>query len=205
MLLALLVAACVSSSKASVQTPSSPPPLVAGPTIGSGSMTFDESSAELVLVDPSGGGTWTWDGAHAWQRRLSVAEPATLPIKVGGPPFGLAWDAAGGSTIAVVGDLLAGIQSPEPAPATWSWRAGSWKRIDTAHTPNATGGAVSAFPPAHQLLMFSGCCTAAARQMIAIPGMWSWDGSAWTPVHPAHMPPARWGRRWCTTPRSRGS
>jgi hypothetical protein len=42
--------------------------------------------------------------------------------------------------------------------------------------------------------MFSGCCAFAGLSWAAKPGMWSWDGHVWSELHPAHMPPARWGQ-----------
>lgn len=190
----LLLAACESSSTAATPSPSPVATAIAPPILSSGTMVFDEASRELVLLDPSVPTTWTWDGVHDWRQQPPSMGPVTVPGRLGGPPFGMAWDPTTSSVIAVVGDMFVGVQTPAPPPATWSWRHGSWTKLDAAETPPAAGGAMAAFPPADQLVMFSGCCSAAPRQMVAMPGMWSWNGTAWTAVHPAHMPPARWGQ-----------
>lgn len=157
-------------------------------------MAFDESARELALVDPAGGGTWTWDGVHAWRQRQSAAPMATLRVKVGGPPFGLGWDSPSSSLIAVIGDFPPAIGTPQARPSTWLWHSGAWTPLARASTPDAAGGAIAAFPPKQQLIMFSGCCTLSSRSWAAKPGMWAWDGSVWTELHPTHMPPARWGQ-----------
>jgi hypothetical protein len=166
--------------------------MVAGPILGAGSMAFDPVAGEMVLVDPAAGVTWTWDGVHDWRQRVTNVMPATQPMKVGGPQFGMAWDAATGSVIAEVGDYVNPVIMQQPPPATWSWRSGTWTRLDAARTPLVAGGAIAAFPPMHQLIMFSGCCSASGRFTAAKPGMWTWNGAEWSALHPAHMPPARW-------------
>ncbi len=195
--LALMAAACDSTPVAVVKSPSpsrgsTPVPMVAGPILGAGSMAFDEVAGDMVLVDPAAGVTWTWDGVHDWRERVTPVMPSTQQGKVGGDQFGMAWDAATGSVIAEVGDYVNPLINQQPAPATWSWKSGGWTRLDTAGTPLVAGGAIAAFPPNHQLIMFSGCCAASGRFTAGKPGMWSWDGTEWLALHPAHMPPARW-------------
>lgn len=194
--LIVTLAACGSSSSATpihAGTPSPTFKLVAGPIANLGGLAFDGLSGRVLLLDPSTGATWTWDGAHAWRK-----EPGTGPVGMGGKintfPFGLAWDPKSESTIAVVGDPPAYLGAAQNQGATWAWHGGVWTELDGAGTPVAVGGAIAPYPPANQLLLFGGCCGAANRHMTALPGMWLWDGSAWKAVHPAHMPPARWGQ-----------
>ncbi len=185
----------------STQTPAShpspqTPQMVSGPAVGLGSMAFDESSGEMLLVDPSGGGTWTWDGVHGWQQQHPAAAPVTQRVKMGSVPFGLAWDPSSRSMIAVVGDYLTppGMSSNRVPAATWSWHTGHWTILSNASTPDVVGGAIVDYPPMQQLIMFSGCCQVEQqRSLTAKPGMWIFDGHVWTEVHPIHMPPARWG------------
>jgi hypothetical protein len=186
----LVVVACGTSSTATVSPTSA---LVRGPIVSAGTMAFDESAGEMVLIDPSGGGTWTWDGKHAWQLRQTSARPATTNGKVGGPPFGVGWDSTTDSLVAVIGDLPAPVGATQLPPSTWIWRSHGWTRLARAGTPDVVGGGIAAYPPKQQLIMFSGCCTPGGRFLTAKPGMWSWDGHAWSELHPAHMPPARWG------------
>jgi len=181
----------------STQPPVSHPSLqmVSGPAVGLGSMAFDQSSGEMLLVDPSGGGTWTWDGVHRWQQQNPAAAPVTQRVKVGSVPFGLAWDPNSRSMIAVVGDYLTPPGINRVPAATWSWHGGNWTNLNNASTPDVVGGAIVEYPPKQQLIMFSGCCQVGQqnRFLFAKPGMWIFDGRAWAEVHPAHVPPARWG------------
>jgi hypothetical protein len=166
-------------------------------------MVFDQATGEMVLLDPSGSGTWTWDGVHAWSQRRSASAPATIPGKVGGPVPAMAWDPITRSVLAVVGDMpRPGDLVPTVAPpATWSWQSGAWTRLDSVHTPDVVSGVMFSFPPARQLILFSGCCDVVQKpanssypfKNAAKPGMWAWDGHDWSEVHPAHLPPARWG------------
>ncbi len=194
-LLAALMFAC--SSMGSTQPLASRPSMVSGPAVGLGSMAFDQSTGEMVLLDPSGVGTWTWDGVHGWQQQHPSAAPVTQRVKMGSAPFGLAWDPNSRSMIAVIGEFLnpPGIISNRVPAATWSWHAGNWTNLNNAGTPDVVGGAIVDYPPEQQLIMFSGCCQVGQQErfLSAKPGMWIFDGRVWTEVHPIHVPPARWG------------
>jgi hypothetical protein len=190
----VLSAACASSgtSPAASSTPTPTPRLVAGPAALFGGMAFDVGTGQMVFLDPSGSGTWTWDGIHDW-KHVTSSGPSTGTYKMNSAPFGIAWDSNSGSVIAEIGDMPMPLGAPQPAPATWSWRAGGWTKLDGANTPAVMGGAVAAFPPKQQVIMFGGCCGVSGRYNTAKAGMWTWDGTSWTELHPAHMPPARWG------------
>lgn len=187
--------ACMGSTQPLASHPS--PQMVSGPAVGLGSLAFDQATGEMVLLDPSGGGTWTWDGVHGWQQQHPSAAPVTARGKMGGAPFGLAWDPNSRSLIAVIGDFPdpQGVSGNRLPAATWSWHAGNWTKLNNAGTPDVVGGAIADFPPKQQLVMFSGCCQVSQQErfLSAKPGMWIFDGLVWTEVHPVHMPPARWG------------
>jgi hypothetical protein len=186
-----LVAACATTSVRVQDSPTPTPSMVAGPLAAFGQLAFDPATGEMVFVDPSGGGTWTWDNVHDW-RPHGVAGPSTARGKLSSAPFGIAWDMNTSSLIAEIGDSPAGIGASQPAPATWSWRGGVWTKLESTNTPAVMGGAIAAFPPKGQVVMFGGCCAASGRFFAARSGMWSWDGSKWTLLRPAHMPQARW-------------
>ena len=156
-------------------------------------MAFDEAAGLMVFLDPSGGGTWIWDGVHDW-KHIASSGPSTGTYKMNSAPFGMAWDSTSGSVIAEIGDMPMSLGMPQRAPETWSWRGGVWTRLDGANTPAVMGGALAAFPPKQQVIMFAGCCGVSGRYNTAKVGMWTWDGASWTELHPAHMPPARWGQ-----------
>ncbi len=190
----LLAAGCTSSSPIGAHPT---PPTVTGPTVPGGSLAFDQATGEMVLVDPSGAGIWTWDGLHAWRHIETASAPATQRIKMGGSPFGLAWDPDTASLVAVIGDIVLATNQSQVA-MTWLWNAGAWTRLDNSNTPAVIGGAIGYYPAARQLVMFSGCCvvtqiSGGVLSQSAKPGMWSWDGYTWRVLRPVHMPPARWG------------
>ena len=194
--IAVLVAACASfsTSPAASPTPTPTPGPVNGPAALFGQMAFDAGAGQMVFLDPSGSGTWTWDGVHDWKHATSSG-PSTGTYKMNSAPFGTAWDSNSGSVIAEIGDMpIPTFLGAQPAPATWSWRAGAWTKLDGTNTPAVMGGAVAAFPPKQQVIMFGGCCGVSGRYLTAKAGMWTWDGTSWTELHPAHTPPARWGQ-----------
>ena len=195
LMVGLLATACTSSgtSPAASPTPTPTQRLVAGPAALFGEMAFDIRMGQMVFLDPGLGGTWTWDGVHDW-KHAATSGPATAYGKMNSAPFGMAWDSSSDSLIAEIGDMPTPFGAPQPAPATWSWRAGAWTKLGSANTPAVMGGAVAAFPPKQQVIMFGGCCGVSGRYNTAMAGMWTWDGTSWTELHPAHMPPARWGQ-----------
>jgi len=166
-------------------------------------MTFDAADGELVLMDPSDGVTWTWDGRHAWALRHPLSVPTENSGKIGGPSPAMAWDPSTSSVLAIVGDPPGrpGVAIPsQVAPATWSWSAGQWTELGV-QTPDYVEGAMGSFPPSRQVILFSGCCDYSQPLPLCcglgsqrpVNAMWAWNGVEWTELHPAHMPPARLG------------
>lgn len=194
LMVGVLAAACGASgtSSAASPTPTSTQRLVAGPAALFGELAFDSGTGQMVFLDPTGSGTWTWDGIHDW-KHVTTSGPSTGTYKMNSAPFGMAWDSTTHSVIAEIGDMPAPVGAPQPSPATWSWREGAWTKLSGAKTPAVMGGALAAFPSRGQVIMFGGCCGTSSRYEVAKSGMWTWDGSSWTELHPAHMPPARWG------------
>src|SRR3989442_11446270 len=134
--IAVLVAACPSfgTSPAASPTPAPTRGLVNGPAALFGAMAFDAGVGQMVFLDPSGSGTWTWDGIHDWKHATSSG-PSTGTDKMFSAPFGTAWDSNSASVIAEIGDMPPHLGAPQPAPATWSWRAGPWPERSRPNTP----------------------------------------------------------------------
>jgi len=202
--IALMVTLACGTVKQVVPATSPSPPMVSGPTLSAGAMAFDVSDGELVLLDPSEGVTWTWDGLHSWKLRHPSSVPTEHSVKIGGPIPAMAWDPATSSVLAIVGDtpVRPGVSFPDQVvPATWSWHAGEWSKL-AVHTPNYIEGAMGSFPPKHQVILFSGCCDFSQPPPLCCGGgpgpvaeraMWAWNGTDWAELHPAHMPPPRFG------------
>jgi hypothetical protein len=75
---------------------------------------------------------------------------------------------------------------------TWVWHAGTWTHLTPAHSPSGRHEAVMAYDPSsNQLLLFGGVSFAGGHVRV-FGDTWSWTGSDWTELFPAHQPSARY-------------
>lgn len=146
-------------------------------------MTYDARRARVVMFGGYGNGpvladTWEWDGA-AWSLRASSG-----PSPRGGHT--LTYDERRGKVIMFGGidlDHQENASAPVPLSDLWEWDGSSWQEKSVTPSPVGTFSAAVAYDRArgYTLVMTNG-------------QTWTWDGIAWTQLHPAHQPSAmNWG------------
>jgi hypothetical protein len=138
----------------------------AGEFIG---MAYDAARGQVVLY---GGDTWTWDGTD-WTKVMPAHSPP------GTPYWGMAYDAAREQVV------LFGIDPPN----TWTWDGTDWTEHVPAHSPPARYYMGMAYDAARQqVVLFGG---GDIQGYFYFGGTWTWDGTDWTKVIPAHSPAPR--------------
>jgi len=130
--------------------------------------------------------TWEWDGAH-WKER----SPAVRPVVADPRLFD---DSERGRV------LLLGEEAWEGAPLStvWSWDGWGWRRLTPPDGPPGRYYHSMVHDPRRgRTVSFggyggeSGACGVPGSRSCS--DTWEWDGSAWSPRHPASAPPASWG------------
>ena len=121
--------------------------------------------------------TWAWDGS-TWEQ----LHPTTSPPARNGAAF--AYDPVRNESV-----LFGGIDGDTPTPDTWVFNGDQWTQRHPATSPPSLIGAKMAFDPnLRQLLMFGGNDydgVGFTKQT------WTWDGTTWTKLQPAHAPAPR--------------
>ncbi len=126
------------------------------------------------------GDTWTWDGT-TW----TDANPPTVPPSRS--RAAMAEDPVHPQDVLFGGEGVDG----KAVGDTWTYDGTAWTKRTPATSPAARYGAVMAWDPVTQTdLLFGGCCDPNSATGY-FRDTWSWDGSTWTELHPAHSPPGR--------------
>jgi hypothetical protein len=80
----------------------------------------------------------------------------------------------------------------EKEGATWTWDGSTWTQREPAAAPSARRFPSIAYDPSTQtVVLFGGVGPNIATD--AMNDTWSWDGTTWTQLQPAHVPPVRYG------------
>ncbi len=150
-------------------------------------MVFDIARNRLILfggVDSGSrplGDTWSWDGS-SWTR-VATSGPA--------PRFGatMAYDSLR-ERVVLFGGESSGTTYSVTLQDTWEWDGTRWLAMQASSRPPARVDCASAFDAARgQTVIFGGSSTASVTALIH--DMWGWDGTSWTQLRPASLPPAR--------------
>lgn len=79
---------------------------------------------------------------------------------------------------------------------TWTWDGSSWQLQHPQAAPLPRDHPGMAWDPVnHRILLYGGF---ELDNGLWLTDTWSWDGSTWTELHPAHHPPAGWGNYMAT-------
>ena len=97
--------------------------------------------------------------------------------------------AAGNGSILLFGGSTT--KSTPPLNDTWSWDGNDWTQLSPATSPTAVTGHGMAYDPARDRVVLFGGSTVPAGQVNYSSETWEWDGTDWTQMNPATVPPAR--------------
>lgn len=155
------------------------------PGLRNAALAWDPGGHTVILVtgaSAQSAQTWSWDGS-AWTQ----LHPHTTP------PFGALVTAPD-----LGGLLLVSPTGADGQASTWSWGGGDWHHLGVSGTPALSGPAIADEAAAHRVVLVGGDCPAGR-----CPGdtTWSFDGHAWTQLHPVTSPPPRAGAVMAPDPR----
>lgn len=118
--------------------------------------------------------TWLWDGGP-WRRHEQLDGPSARSEAA------TAYDEQRETLLMVGGRTAAATATNE----RWLWKDGTWSR-QTTSGPSARRGAGLAYDQARgNVLLFGGASGSVQDDT------WTWNGSAWARLRPAHSPPSR--------------
>jgi hypothetical protein len=154
---------------------------------------YDQARHEAFAVAPGSGGgqgeppllQWTWSGSSWTQSTASGPIGRFMPS--------LAYDPGRQVTVMFGGKNMYGT-SPMDWADTWEWDGSSWTQKQPASAPAARSEAGLVYDSArHVLLLFGGTanCTPGPCYNSFFGDTWTYDGTNWTQLHPAHSPDAR--------------
>jgi hypothetical protein len=148
-----------------------------------GSLAYDTSSGNMVLVGDFSGTeeTWTFDGSN-WAQQSPATEP---PVTDGAS---LAYDPNSTDLI-----FYGGESSGSAVSATWAWDGSNWTVLAPADSPPAVVSAALAYDPAANALVLAGLSSADGST-------WAWDGTDWNDLGPAVAPAVRQGAGFAWDP-----
>jgi hypothetical protein len=162
-------------------------PPVSPPARNQMGMVYDAATQTVVLFGGSsaGGGllgdTWTWDGiVKTWTQQNPAASPSarTAPM---------AYDAATKTVVLFGGSNDSGtVQFTD----TWTWNGTTWTQQSPASAPSArTLASMTYATNLGRVVLFGGY---AGIWEDSLNDTWVWNGTTWTQVQPATVPPNRY-------------
>ncbi len=162
---------------ARVSTPHRPPPLL------NPSLAFDRTRNRTVLFGPNGtDAIWEYDGID-WTQVVRASAP--LPRI----QSAIADDPVRGEAV-----LFGGIGGSTNHGDTWLWNGQRWSEARPPLAPSARAGHGLAFDPARSVtVLFGGFAYPNGGSLTSHDDTWTWNGSVWREVLPAHRPPQRNG------------
>jgi hypothetical protein len=165
------------------------------PAYRSASMAFDETAGRVIayLGDGDPGqeqATWSWDGSD-WTR---VADGPTT-FWAGAPDSAIAYDASIGRVVLYGLVAQAGancwVASTQCSPQTWTWNGTTWQTMNPRHSPPPRLYSNMAYDPTTGRVLLFGGHSIPDTPNHYLGDTWGWDGSDWTQLSPAHIPPPR--------------
>ena len=172
--------ACASSAGAPAQVGPQPPR-------AAGAMAYDDATKQVVLFGGTEIGaqtalndTWIWNG-KGWSKDLSTLKP---------PPRMEAAMAYDGSTHQLL--LFGGVDADgTPYADTWSWDGAAWHELHPATSPPPRRDAAIAYDDDLQAIVMFGGWNPVIGGAAKLNDTWTWNGSSWTRLNPATVPPKR--------------
>ena len=152
-------------------------------------MAYDPASHQVILFGGAGpappgsslltrlGDTWAFDGV-SWKQLTPTASPPARFLAA------MTYSAALQEIV-----LFGGNDPSGPDNDTWTWHAGTWHHVITAHAPSVRESPQLADDPSTgSALLYGG---APVAPFTPYSDTWSFNGADWTQLHPAHNPRGR--------------
>jgi hypothetical protein len=150
-------------------------------------MVYDAATQTVVLFGGSNnagvlGDTWTWNGVtKTWTQH----NPSASPSPRGAP---MAYDVATRTAVLFGGGSgSVGVAYDD----TWTWNGTTWTQQFPASTPPALSGHAMTYDAALGVVVLFGGDVDSIWQETTNE-TWIWNGTDWTEIHPATVPPNRY-------------
>jgi hypothetical protein len=152
-------------------------------------MAYDADTSQTVLYggfsdQNSLGDTWTWNGI-TWTQQSPSASPPALEAAVMG------WDALHRQLILFGGEGN-GPNGPQYFSETWMWTGSDWQQLQPQTSPPPLHAASMAFDPVAGGLVVVVGQGSGPGTFGTYSDSWLWDGTNWTQLQPAQVPPPRY-------------
>lgn len=143
-------------------------------------MVYDSVRQVLVLWGGQNSSTEltdTWErvGTQWIQRNPTQRPPRRLQ-------FGMTFDQARGRTVLFGGGFV------NPMNDTWEWDGINWQQRVTPVAPIPRSGPMLAYDPVRQVSVLFGGGVTVNGNSFQVADTWTWDGSEWRVLQPAHPP-----------------
>jgi hypothetical protein len=143
---------------------------------------YDTATKKVVLFGGSNNGTalgdtWTWDGSTWTEQHPGTSSPARWAASM--------VYAAANQTVVLFGGSKT--SSSGWYGDTWTWDGSDWTQQFPATSPPARAYAAAAYDPQSSAVVLFGGCTNCFGST-TYDDTWSWNGSTWTLLQPAHVP-----------------
>jgi Protein of unknown function (DUF4232) len=130
-------------------------------------------------------------GSSSSAPSVTASNGSTVPSKVvyGNLPSrsdaAIAYDDAHGQVV-----LFGGSDGVGELADTWLWDGHGWSEAHPAVVPPARERAAMAYDPkTKEVVLFGGTVRRSGQTSLALDDTWTWNGTSWTQLHPAHVPP----------------
>ncbi|MCA3007544.1 MAG: hypothetical protein INH34_04130 [Phycisphaerales bacterium] len=149
-------------------------------------MAFDEARAESVLFGGWGPGqinlddTWVWNGA-TWTQRTPAVRPSPRRH------HGMAYDRARQRVVLYGGVMDNGTILGD----TWEWNGVTWNQVTPIASPPSRWGHSLAWDGNRNHVVAFGGTSSGYPNSTVRNDTWSFNGTTWTPVTTAVLPPGR--------------
>jgi hypothetical protein len=163
--------------------PSSSPPCLHPRTT---SMAYDATTQTVVLFGGNNsagvlGDTWTWNGlTKTWTQQNPAASPSARSA-------GMAYDAATQTVVLFGGTGSGGVVLTD----TWNWNGTTWTQVFPATAPSPRAGEAMTYDARlGAVVLFGGAANNIWEDSLNDTRIW--NGTNWTEIYPATVPPNRY-------------
>ena len=127
------------------------------------------------------GDTWTWNGVtKTWTQQNPAASPSARAAP-------MAYDTATQTAVLFGGNG----NGSECFTDTWTWNGTTWVQQFPASAPSARAGASMVYDATlGEIVLFGGDANNIWED--SLNDTWTWNGTNWTEIYPATVPPNRY-------------
>lgn len=144
--------------------------------IGKGILSFGGYGSSLAITND----TWFFERTHPTKKAPATSPPARRFAQ-------MIWDQKRNEML-----LFGGDNGTNALSDTWTWNGTTWTKKTPAHSPPPVTNAALAYDAKREKVVLFGGSANPGYSPLSV-ATWSWDGTDWTNLAPAHSPSTRFG------------